>query len=158
VDEAELATAPEHRGLTAAQDKMMGYEIVQALAYERIEHSAELSPRLAQLLDEGLSVGSEDYDAALGEAAEARARLGRLFAGCDAVFVPAAPGKAPAGLGYIGNPVFNQMWTLLGVPCVMLPARWAENGLPTGVQLARRRTRAKPADSLAVDEVILEFE
>jgi Asp-tRNA(Asn)/Glu-tRNA(Gln) amidotransferase A subunit family amidase len=30
------------------------------------------------------------------------------------------------------------MWTLLGVPCVTLPARWAENGLPTGVQLVGR--------------------
>jgi hypothetical protein len=49
----ELAIAAEDGGLTAAQDKMMGYEIVRALAYERIEHSAELSPRLAQLLDEG---------------------------------------------------------------------------------------------------------
>jgi Asp-tRNA(Asn)/Glu-tRNA(Gln) amidotransferase A subunit family amidase len=27
---------------------------------------------------------------------------------------------------------------LLGVPCVTLPARWAENGLPTGVQLVGR--------------------
>ena len=30
------------------------------------------------------------------------------------------------------------MWTLLGVPCVALPARWAENGLPTGIQLVGR--------------------
>ena len=34
--------------------------------------------------------------------------------------------------------MFNRMWTLLGVPCVTLPARWAENGLPTGVQLVGR--------------------
>jgi len=30
------------------------------------------------------------------------------------------------------------MWTLLGVPCVTLPARWAEKGLPTGIQLIGR--------------------
>jgi Asp-tRNA(Asn)/Glu-tRNA(Gln) amidotransferase A subunit family amidase len=30
------------------------------------------------------------------------------------------------------------MWTLLGVPCAALPARWAENGLPTAVQLVGR--------------------
>ena len=39
------------------------------------------------------------------------------------MLVPAAPGEAPPGLGYTGNPVFNRMWTLLGVPCVTLPAR-----------------------------------
>ena len=42
------------------------------------------------------------------------------------------------GLGQTGSPVFNRMWTLLGVPCVTLPARWSANGLPTGVQLLGR--------------------
>ena len=46
--------------------------------------------------------------------------------------------RAPAGLGSTGDPIFNRMWTLLGVPCVAVPARWAENGLPTGVQLVGR--------------------
>jgi Asp-tRNA(Asn)/Glu-tRNA(Gln) amidotransferase A subunit family amidase len=134
----ELAILPEHSGLNAAQDKIMGCEMVQALAYERIEHSAELSPRLAQMLDAGLSVGAEEYDAALAEAATAREGLPRFFVNCDAVLVPAAPGEAPVGLGYTGNPVFNRMWTLLGVPCVTVPARWAASGLPTGVQLVGR--------------------
>ena len=62
-------------------------------------------------------------------------RLKKAFAGCDAVLAPAAPGEAPAGLGSTGDPIFNRMWTLLGVPCVTVPARWGENGLPTGVQL-----------------------
>ena len=134
----ELAIAAEDGGLTAAQDKMMGYEIVRALAYERIEHSAELSPRLAQMLDAGLAIGAGDYDAALAEAATARAGLDRFFTGCDAVVAPAAAGEAPAGLGYTGNPVFNRMWTLLGVPCVTMPGRWGASGLPTGVQLVGR--------------------
>jgi Asp-tRNA(Asn)/Glu-tRNA(Gln) amidotransferase A subunit family amidase len=134
----ELAVAPEHRGLNAVQERIMGYEMVRALAYERIERSAELSPRLAQMLDAGLSVGTDDYDAAQAEATEARRGLDGFFAGRDAVLVPAAPGEAPAGLGYTGDPVFNRMWTLLGVPCLTLPARWAANGLPTGVQLVGR--------------------
>ena len=54
------------------------------------------------------------------------------------MLVPAAPGEAPAGLGYTGNPVFSRMWTLLGVPCVTMPAIWGESGLPTGVQLVGR--------------------
>ena len=54
------------------------------------------------------------------------------------MLVPAAPGEAPQGLGYTGNPVFNRMWTLLGTPCVSLPAIWGDSGLPTGVQLVGR--------------------
>jgi Asp-tRNA(Asn)/Glu-tRNA(Gln) amidotransferase A subunit family amidase len=134
----ELAIAPEHQGLDEVQDTIMWFETVRALAYERIEHSAELSPRLAQLIDAGMTIGAEAYDQALARAAEARAGLDRFFGACDAILVPAAPGEAPAGLGNTGNPIFNRMWTLLGVPCAAMPARWAENGLPTAVQLVGR--------------------
>jgi Asp-tRNA(Asn)/Glu-tRNA(Gln) amidotransferase A subunit family amidase len=135
---AELAIAPRHQGLNQVQGTVMGFEMVRALAWERIEHSAELSPRLARMLDTGLAIGASDYDLALARAAEARAELGAFFGACDAILVPAAPGEAPAGLGGTGDPVFNRMWTLLGVPCVTLPARWGETGLPIGVQLVGR--------------------
>jgi len=135
---AELALGPEHHGLAEVQNTLMGFEMVRALAYERTLHSAELSPRLAQMLDAGMTIGADEYDRALARAAEARTGLDAFFGGCDAVLVPAAPGEAPVGLGNTGDPVFNRMWTLLGVPCVTLPARWAENGLPTGVQLVGR--------------------
>jgi Asp-tRNA(Asn)/Glu-tRNA(Gln) amidotransferase A subunit family amidase len=131
----EVPIAPEHRGLSEAQDTIMWFETVRALAFERLERSAEISPRLAQLIDTGMAIGAEVYDRAQARAAEARAGLGGFFAEHSAILVPAAPGEAPAGLGNTGNPIFNRMWTLLGVPCVTLPARWADNGLPTGVQL-----------------------
>jgi Asp-tRNA(Asn)/Glu-tRNA(Gln) amidotransferase A subunit family amidase len=134
----ELPIAPEHEGLTGAQDTIMWFEIVRSLAYERIERSAELSPPLAQLIDAGMAIGADVYDQALARAAAARAGLDMLFGSCDAILLPAAPGEAPVGLGNTGNPVFNRMWTLLGVPCVALPARWADNGLPTAVQLVGR--------------------
>jgi Asp-tRNA(Asn)/Glu-tRNA(Gln) amidotransferase A subunit family amidase len=134
----ELAIAPEHEGLTEAQDTIMWFETVRALAYERIEHSAQLSPRLAQLIDAGMAIGAEIYDQAHSRAAAARAGLDAFFGPCDAILVPAAPGEAPVGLGNTGDPIFNRMWTLLGVPCVALPARWADNGLPTAVQLVAR--------------------
>ena len=135
---AELAIAPEHHGLAEAQNTIMCFEAVRAFAYERTLRSAELSPRFAQMLDGGMTVGADEYDRALAHAAEARVGLAAFFGSCDAVLVPAAPGEAPLGLGNTGDPIFNRMWTLLGVPCVTLPARWAENGLPTGVQLIGR--------------------
>ncbi|HTT81203.1 MAG TPA: amidase, partial [Stellaceae bacterium] len=58
---AEIAVPPEHRGLTRAQDRVMGYELVRNLAHERVRRSAELSPRLAQMLDDGMTVGADDY-------------------------------------------------------------------------------------------------
>jgi len=135
---AEIAVPPEHRGLTAAQETIMGFELVRGLAYERLQRSAELSPRLAQLIDAGMTVGADEYDVARAETAAARTRLGGFFGPCEAILAPAAPGEAPAGLGYTGNPVFSRMWTLLGAPCVTLPAIWGPSGLPTGIQLIGR--------------------
>ena len=134
----ERTISVAHQGLTEAQDKIMGFELVRSLADERIRHSAELSPRLAQLLDAGMAIGVEEYDAARALTETARAGLAGFFDGCDAILAPAALGEAPAGLNYTGNPVFNRMWTLLGVPCVTVPTHWGESGLPTGVQLVGR--------------------
>jgi Asp-tRNA(Asn)/Glu-tRNA(Gln) amidotransferase A subunit family amidase len=135
---AMMVIPVEHQRLTEAQETIMGFELVRSLAHERIRHAAELSPRLGQLLDQGMTVGADTYDSAVAETAMARERLNEFFGSCDAILVPAAPGEAPAGLGYTGNPIFNRMWTLLGTPCVTLPAHWGESGLPTGIQLVGR--------------------
>jgi Asp-tRNA(Asn)/Glu-tRNA(Gln) amidotransferase A subunit family amidase len=135
---AEIAIAPEHEGLNDAQNTIMLCEMAGSLSWERLERAAMLSPRLAQMLDAGLATGAADYDAALARRDRARVGLDAFFGDCDAMLVPAAPGAAPPGLGNTGDPVFNRMWTLLGTPCVTLPASWAANGLPVGVQLVGR--------------------
>ncbi|MBV9551334.1 MAG: amidase [Alphaproteobacteria bacterium] len=134
----DVAVPAEHRGLVTAQDTVMAYEMARALADERVRHGDLISPALAQLFDRGLTIGPEVYDAARAEAAMARQRLPAFFADCAAVVVPAAPGEAPAGHAYTGNPVFNRMWTLLGTPAVTIPAGSGTAGLPIGVQLVGR--------------------
>jgi len=80
--------------------------------------------------------------AQLCEAYDTAARCRTLFdaiaADYHAVLTPSSVGTAPAGR-WPGNPVFNQMWTLLHVPCVNLPGLVAGNGLPIGVTLAAPR-------------------
>jgi hypothetical protein len=133
----ELAIAPGHQELAEAQDTIMWFETVRALAHERLEHSAEISPRLAQLIDTGMAIGADVYDRAQARAAEARAGLDAFFGLCDAVLVPAAPGEAPAGLGNTGNPIFNRMWIRSASLCGSASALGG-TGLPTGVQLVGR--------------------
>ena len=134
----DIAIPDEHRGLVAAQETIMAYDMVRALADERIRHAAQISPRLAQLFDHGMTIGAEDYDAALAATRAARVGLPAFFGECAAIVMPAAPGEAPIGHGYTGNPVFNRVWTLLGTPAVTIPAGRGENGLPVGVQLVGR--------------------
>ena len=65
--------------------------------------------------------------------------LEQLFDRYDAIVTPAAAGEAPKGLSTTGDPVFNALWTLCGVPAVTLPLLSGPQGLPVGVQLVGRR-------------------
>src|ERR1700730_4140099 len=65
----ELASSLELPGLAEAQDTIMLFETVRALVHERLEHSAEISPRLAQLIDTGMAIGADVYDRAPARAA-----------------------------------------------------------------------------------------
>jgi Asp-tRNA(Asn)/Glu-tRNA(Gln) amidotransferase A subunit family amidase len=57
----------------------------------------------------------------------------------DILLTPSAPGEAPEGLGWTGDPAFNFVWTSLHVPCVTVPAGTGPKGLPLGIQVIGRR-------------------
>ena len=123
----EIAVPPEHEPLTAAQETIMGFELVRGLAHERIQHSAELSPPPGAAARSGHDGRRRRLMTPRSPRPRRRGPSSASFsAPCDALLVPAAPGEAPPGLGYTGNPVFNRMWTLLGMPCVTLPAVWGD--------------------------------
>lgn len=75
---------------------------------------------------------------AYDDAAMARRELEALMHGFDAVLTPSAPGIAPLGRGP-GNPIFNQMWTLLHMPVLGLPLFRAQEEMPLGLSLVGRR-------------------
>jgi len=68
-------------------------------------------------------------------AARAKHVLDEMFDEVDAMLTFSAPGAAPKGLDSTGDAKFNRLWTLMGVPCVNVPAFVAEGGLPVGVQV-----------------------
>jgi Asp-tRNA(Asn)/Glu-tRNA(Gln) amidotransferase A subunit family amidase len=98
-----------------------------------------LSPVLQSLLEEGKQIAAVDYLAALDWRAALSNGLDQLFDRYDAIVTPAAPGEAPAGLDSTGNPAFNGLWTLCGVPAVSLPLLQGPKGMPVGVQLVGRQ-------------------
>jgi Asp-tRNA(Asn)/Glu-tRNA(Gln) amidotransferase A subunit family amidase len=58
--------------------------------------------------------------------------------GLDVLLTLSAPGEAPEGLGATGDPVFNRIWTALGVPCISVPGLTGLAGMPVGVQVVGR--------------------
>jgi Asp-tRNA(Asn)/Glu-tRNA(Gln) amidotransferase A subunit family amidase len=114
---------------------VMNMESAESLAWELDHASAQISPVLRERMDWARSQPPGKLDEARQAFAAARLAFADAVAPFDALLTPSAPGEAPAGLGWTGDPVFNSLWTLLHVPCVTVPAGEGPNGLPLGVQV-----------------------
>jgi Asp-tRNA(Asn)/Glu-tRNA(Gln) amidotransferase A subunit family amidase len=111
------------------------FEAHQALAWEYRERYDEMAPLLRGRLDESKDIPPAEYDEAQAIAARARAALADIFKDVDVLLTYSAPGAPPKGLDSTGDPRLNRLWTLMGTPCVNVPAYVAEGNLPVGVQL-----------------------
>ena len=132
---SDVRLPPTYANLVRAQSDIMFAEQAQSLAYERLKHWERLSKRLQGILTDGLNVTHECYDAAQILARNCRRSLDDVFAGCDVLLAPSAPGAAPAGIDVTGDPLFSRIWTLLRTPCVTVPAATDAGGLPVGLQI-----------------------
>ena len=111
------------------------YEAHQAFAWEYGQNYDAMPPLLRGRLDESRGIKAADYDAARGVAKRARRALSDILQEVDVLLALSAPGAAPKGLASTGDPRFNRLWTLMGTPCVNVPATIADGGLPIGVQV-----------------------
>lgn len=92
------------------------------------------SKQLRDLVAEGSQTTALRYLAARDGAKRYRDGLTDILRDYDAILTPSAPGAAPKGTA-TGNPAFNTLWTLAGLPAVSLPLLKSEGGMPLGVQL-----------------------
>src|SRR5205807_3856197 len=111
------------------------FEAHQAFAWEYRENYDAVPPKLRGRLDESVDITAAAYDEARSIAKRARVALAATLREVDVLLTLSAPGAAPKGLASTGDPRFNRLWTLMGVPCVNVPAYVAEGGLPVGVQV-----------------------
>jgi amidase len=114
---------------------IVDYESVRGSAYEYENHREQLSATLARQLESGWNVTRERYEGAQRNAVRYRQLLSEMLRDYDFLLTPSAPGEAPHGVKSTGNSIFNRCWTLLGVPCVTVPAYQGPHGLPIGVQV-----------------------
>jgi Asp-tRNA(Asn)/Glu-tRNA(Gln) amidotransferase A subunit family amidase len=129
----EVDPFPDEAPLAEGQALLMASEAVRS--FESLRPSGALSPQLTELLDRGTAARPEEVRAARARAQEGWTRMTALFSELDALLTPSAPGEAPLGLESTGDPVFNRVVTLLGLPAISLPVGTGPTGLPLGVQL-----------------------
>ncbi len=134
----ERELSPGVAAVAEAHPIVMNNESGRALGWELANAREQISEGLRERLDFGLS----QTEAAVAEAHAVFDRAQREFPACmeglDALVTPSAPGQAPAGLEWTGDPVFNLIWTSLHVPCVTVPAGTGPDGLPLGIQIVTR--------------------
>ncbi len=102
------------------------------------EHAAVMSAKLKEVVTEGRTVTAAEYEAARARREPLTRYLDHIFAAYDAILTPAAQGVAPGGLSATGSPMFNFIWTYLGLPAISIPLLTVD-GLPLGVQLVAPR-------------------
>ena len=68
----------------------------------------------------------------------ARNALAKVFEEVDVLLTLVGARRGAEGTGLDRRPRYNRLWTLMGVPCVNVPAYVADGGLPVGVQVIAR--------------------
>jgi amidase len=133
----EVDPLPDEALLVEGQALIMAAEAVRSFA--ALRPSGALGPQLTELLDRGAAARPEDVHAARVRAGQALNTMSGVLEEVDVLLTPSAPGEAPEGLASTGDPIFNRVVTLLGLPAVSLPAGMGPSGLPIGVQLVGAR-------------------
>jgi Asp-tRNA(Asn)/Glu-tRNA(Gln) amidotransferase A subunit family amidase len=131
----DVDLGPEEPGLADAQAVVMASEAVESYRQLPVSAEAALSRQLLELLARGRAIRPDQLRDARVRAGRGGAAATALLAEVDVLLTPSAPGEAPGGLASTGDPAFNRVPTLLGLPSVSLPAGVGPTGLPLGVQL-----------------------
>jgi Asp-tRNA(Asn)/Glu-tRNA(Gln) amidotransferase A subunit family amidase len=143
VVERELTT--DVAAIAGAHPIVTSHESGRALGWELAKAPDQVSAGLRERLEWGLSLS----EAVVAEAHAVFEHAQRGFPACmeglDALVTPSAPGQAPAGLEWTGDPAFNLIWTSLHVPCVTVPAGTGPDGLPLGIQIVTRTSEDRQA-------------
>jgi len=131
----ELAVPAPFDAILDHHDKIMGRDMVLALAHERLRCRDTITAKTRDYLDAHAGIGVAEYDNARAGVQALHNAFATLFDEVDVLLTPSAVGEAPEGLDSTGDPTFNRGWTLLHVPCVTVPAGTGPKGLPVGVQI-----------------------
>jgi len=103
--------------------------------YSRDMDRASLSESAQNRLAQAEKMDQDEYQGLLAERERIRELYASLADGIDLCASLAAPGAAPKGLGWTGDPSFVVPGSLLGAPTLSLPVLTAEDGMPLGLQL-----------------------
>jgi Asp-tRNA(Asn)/Glu-tRNA(Gln) amidotransferase A subunit family amidase len=102
--------------------------------YARDMDKSKLSASAVARLEQAREMTQDQYQALIVERESIRATYEALKSEATLCVTLSAPGAAPVGLNWTGDPIFTVPTSLLGVPSLTLPVL-EDEGLPLGLQL-----------------------
>ena len=114
---------------------MMGAETAASHRLLYAQYGGAYTPKLRQLIESGRRVTKQQLRQIASHRQQTMKQIKALFDHCDVLLTPSAPGSAPQGLEFTGDPRMNLLWTYCGIPSLTLPSALDDLGLPLGVQL-----------------------
>ncbi|MBN9088361.1 MAG: amidase [Reyranella sp.] len=135
----DVAFAPAFEDILDDHGAITGWESMRNYADERLRNPGKVSAELMAIMKKSDGITLDRYVAAQRRTVAFKAFIDSLFDDFDVLICPSAPGEAPKGREFTGDPRFNSIWTLAGTPCVTLPIGTGDMGLPLGVQLVGLR-------------------
>jgi Asp-tRNA(Asn)/Glu-tRNA(Gln) amidotransferase A subunit family amidase len=104
-------------------------------SYARDMDRSRLSESAQNRLAQGNSMSQDEFRDLLAERERVRGVYADLADNFDLCVTLTAPGAAPKGLDWTGDPSFVVPGSLLGVPAISMPVLMAEDNMPLGLQL-----------------------
>jgi len=105
-----------YAALDEAHPIVMQAESAASMGWELLNAPEGISDVLRGQLEWGLAQPETMLDSARSIFAQLQLGFPDVMDGLDILVTPSAPGEAPDGLDFTGNPVFNSYWT----PCMCL--------------------------------------
>ena len=135
----DIAFTPAFKDILDDHAAITGWESLRNYADERLRNPDKVSAELTAGMKRSEGITLDRYVAAQRKTVAFKEFIDGLFDSVDVLLCPSAPGEAPKGVEYTGDPRFNSIWTLAGTPCVTLPVGTGDMGLPLGIQLVGLR-------------------
>lgn len=134
---SELTLPPAFAEIHTAGQVILEVEAATYHAPTFARYASDYGPGMAEMIRRGLARSATEYVTANRARLAFREVMIPLLEAHDALLSPAAPGTAPAGLGWTGDASLCAPWSSAGVPSISLPTGVDAVGLPLALQLVQ---------------------
>jgi len=131
---AEVSLPEDFDLIWAVQQTVMRGEIGEVHRDLHARHAGDYAPNIRATVEVGQLVPAQDYLRAQRLRGRVRRRVVEGLEGFDAYLTPTVSNTAPVA-ATTGDPRFQAVWTLLGLPSITLPSGLSGERLPFGIQL-----------------------